>query len=141
MVFVIFVFTKHHVEVVLKFLENNIPFLTNKLTEVVENQKKILHSPQSYTEVFYWKKINYIKYQGNKPLIAQLWDYFILAMVIFFLVSIASSLVNQHHVIFLYFWLIWYLFISMRRWKKSKKREHRKKMIKLKILIRKKKFM
>lgn len=59
MIFVIFVFSKHHVEAVIKFLESNIPFMTNKLTEIIEKQKKVLHSPEliqvfiSFYIVFY----------------------------------------------------------------------------------------
>lgn len=52
MIFVIFVFTKSHVEVVIGFLEKNIPFLKNGLTELIKKQKDLLHSPDKINQVF-----------------------------------------------------------------------------------------
>ena len=62
MLFVIFVFTKHHVESVIGFLERNIPFLKNGLTQLVAKQKEMLHSPHKLDQVhiFYPKIYNLI---------------------------------------------------------------------------------
>ena len=51
MLFVIFVFTKHHVENVIGFLERNLPFLKNGLTQLVAKQKEMLHSPHKLDQV------------------------------------------------------------------------------------------
>lgn len=41
-VFVIFTFSKHHIETVIKFLEGVLPFLKDNLKNSLENQKKML---------------------------------------------------------------------------------------------------
>ncbi len=51
MLFVIFVFTKHHVESLIAFFEANLPFLNSNLTNMINNQKKLLFAEASI-EVF-----------------------------------------------------------------------------------------
>ena len=82
MIFVLFVFSEHHVENILSFLESNLPFLKNSLTVALEKQKLALTKPELA--------------ESAKPLIAQLWDLVILVMVIFFLYSIINSMANQY---------------------------------------------
>lgn len=82
MFFVIFLFSHHHVENVLNLVESSFPFLKHSLSEMLQKQKKLLHTPE-VTE-------------GQKPIIAQIWDVFILLMILFFAVSIINSLANQY---------------------------------------------
>ena len=51
MIFVIFMFSGHHVDSVLKFVERHVPFLSNSLTNALEKQKKLLHSPPDAIKV------------------------------------------------------------------------------------------
>jgi hypothetical protein len=51
MVFVIFVFSENHVENLLRFLENNMPFLRGTLSDLLQKQKKLLHAPLGIKEV------------------------------------------------------------------------------------------
>lgn len=81
MIFVIFVFTKHHVESLIAFFEDNLPFLNSNLTNMINNQKKLLFAEAS---------------MEDKPLIAKIWDVVIVLMILFFLVSIINSLANQY---------------------------------------------
>jgi len=81
MLFVIFVFTAHHVESLLSFVEGTFPFFRHSLSQFLAAQKKQLHSP---------------KISGDKPIIQVVWDYVILAMIIFFAVSIINSLVANY---------------------------------------------
>jgi hypothetical protein len=83
MLFVIFCFSKEHVESLVRFIEGNLPFLHKALTDSLEKQRALLKDPSHFTE-------------GEKPLIAKAWDYFILSMIAFFVVSIINSLVAQH---------------------------------------------
>jgi hypothetical protein len=41
-IFVILTFSKHHVENILQFLENNLPFLSHSLSASLEKQKQTL---------------------------------------------------------------------------------------------------
>ncbi len=74
-------FSHHHVENLLSFVEAHVPFLSGYLTKTLEKQKTLLHTPPD-------------SISDTKPLIAQLWDYFIAFMIISFLISIISSLAN-----------------------------------------------
>jgi hypothetical protein len=42
MIFVILTFSKHHIESILRFLENKIPFLKDSLLKNLEKQKQLL---------------------------------------------------------------------------------------------------
>lgn len=83
MLFVILIFSKEHVESLVQLVGTYLPFLSQTLTSSLEKQKAVLHDPTLFKE-------------GEKPLVAQLWDYFILGMIVFFLVSIINSLVGQY---------------------------------------------
>lgn len=82
MLFVIFVFSKHHVEHFLRFIEARLPFLRQRLSAMLEKQKVLLHTKEVNVE--------------EKPLIAQVWEIFIIGMIVYFLVSIINSSVNQY---------------------------------------------
>jgi membrane protein YqaA with SNARE-associated domain len=81
MIFVILMFSHHHVENLLSFVEAHVPFLSGYLTKTLEKQKTLLHTPPD-------------SISDSKPLVAQLWDYFIAFMIISFLISIIQSLAN-----------------------------------------------
>ncbi|KAL4438738.1 hypothetical protein ABPG74_013411 [Tetrahymena malaccensis] len=83
MIFVIFIFSQGHVEHALQFIENLLPFLKGKLSDMLEKQKNIL--------------ANGAVSEGEKPLIGQLWDYFIMLMIGYFLVSIINSLAQGYY--------------------------------------------
>lgn len=83
MLFVIFIFSKNHVEHVLHFIESNIPFLKGKLSEMLEKQKNALATG--------------VASEGEKPLIGQLWDWFIFLMISYFAVSIVNSLAQGYY--------------------------------------------
>jgi len=73
-IFVIFTFSKHHVESVLTFLENTFPFLSNSLSKTLEKQKKML-----------WAKSEIEDHTDTgKPIVAALWEVFIGLMILFF---------------------------------------------------------
>eukprot|EP00825_Cyclidium_porcatum_P001270 TRINITY_DN1057_c0_g1_i1.p1 TRINITY_DN1057_c0_g1~~TRINITY_DN1057_c0_g1_i1.p1 ORF type:complete len:226 (+),score=37.68 TRINITY_DN1057_c0_g1_i1:572-1249(+) len=82
MLFVIFVFSQRYVEQFLQFVERIIPSLKNALSEQLEKQKQMLHSPKISPE--------------NQPIIQRLWNYFILLMILYFLMSIINSLVQGY---------------------------------------------
>jgi hypothetical protein len=80
---VILAFSKHHVESILGLLESYIPAFHGLLSSALDKQKKSLFHG------------NAEGIDENKPLIAVLWEGFIILMVIFFLYSIINSLVNE----------------------------------------------
>lgn len=82
-IFVIVSFSKHQVEKILTFIENTIPYLHGSLSNALEKQKKSL---------FHGDALNL---EENKPLIATIWEIFIILMVVYFLISIINSLVNE----------------------------------------------
>lgn len=83
MVFVILTFSKEHVDSLVELIGKYLPFLRTPITNSLEKQRALLKDPASFQE-------------GEKPLIAQLWDYFILAMILYFLVSIINSSVANY---------------------------------------------
>lgn len=82
-IFVILAFSKHHVESILSILESYIPAFHSILSTALEKQKKSLFHGNSQN------------LDENKPLIAILWEGFIILMVVYFLYSIVNSLVNE----------------------------------------------
>lgn len=82
-IFVITIFSKHHVEHIIEFLENFIPFLSGKLSSALEKQKrKLFHSSNdSIVE--------------PKPLISTIWEFIITTMILYFLYSMINSIVND----------------------------------------------
>lgn len=100
-VFVIFIFSKHHVEAVLDVLEKNIPFLKNSLSKNLQKQKETLWHHRRNEESGESVKL-YSSFQA-KPLVASLWEVFITCMIVYFLISIINSVVNDRRVkLFLY---------------------------------------
>ena len=51
MIFVILMFSHHHVENLLGFVERNVPFLKGTLSNALDKQKKLLHSPPDAIKV------------------------------------------------------------------------------------------
>jgi hypothetical protein len=49
--FIIIMFSQHHVENLLGFIERNIPFLKNQISNSLEKQKKKLFSADAGTDV------------------------------------------------------------------------------------------
>lgn len=81
-IFIILSFSQHHVEGILSLIENNFPTLRGALTNAIDKQKKALFSESSGDEA--------------KPLVAALWEYFVAAMILYFVVSIINSLVQNY---------------------------------------------
>jgi len=86
MLFTVFLFSEHHLETVLSFIEGNLSFLKLSLSEMVAKQRQLLHKPELS--------------QSEKGTISQLWDLFIFLMVGFFVVSLLNSLVRRELVTF-----------------------------------------
>lgn len=63
-------------------IESNFPTLRGALTNAIDKQKKALFSEASGDEA--------------KPLVAALWEYFVAAMILYFVVSIINSLVQNY---------------------------------------------
>jgi vacuole membrane protein 1 len=82
-IFVIISFSKQHIEHILSIIESNLPFLHGTLSSALQKQKKSL---------FHGDAANL---DESKPLIAKLWEGFIILMVLYFLNSIINSLVNE----------------------------------------------
>eukprot|EP01017_Pseudomicrothorax_dubius_P011695 TRINITY_DN1441_c0_g1_i1.p1 TRINITY_DN1441_c0_g1~~TRINITY_DN1441_c0_g1_i1.p1 ORF type:complete len:402 (-),score=94.10 TRINITY_DN1441_c0_g1_i1:129-1334(-) len=83
MLFVIFVFSKHHVEHFLATIEAKFPFLKHGLSQMLEKEKKKLHSPQLPAE--------------DKMLsISGIWNLVIGGMIAFFVISIINTTVNNY---------------------------------------------
>jgi hypothetical protein len=81
--FVIVLFNDHHLENIIGSIESFLPNLQKgSLMDNFEKQKRKLYEP--------------VVSDGPKPIIGQLWDYFILAMVLYFVVSIVNSLVADY---------------------------------------------
>ncbi|CAK64980.1 unnamed protein product (macronuclear) [Paramecium tetraurelia] len=67
----------------LSLIQKYVPFIYEFLSELLDKQRKQLRDPSLFKE-------------GTKPLLAQLWDYFIILMIGFFMISIVNSLVAQY---------------------------------------------
>lgn len=76
MLFVITVFRKETVNVILTFLAKFNQGLSETIASVMEKQREQLYHPSE---------------EGDKPLIGRLWDIFIILMVGYFLLSIVNS--------------------------------------------------
>lgn len=81
MLFTIFLCGGNNIDVIIKFLEKNLSFLGNTISEMLIKHKKKLHSPSLGTE--------------DKTLLAIVWEFLIIAMISFFLVSMLNSLVRS----------------------------------------------
>jgi hypothetical protein len=83
-IFIILTFSKHQVDNILEIIQNNLPFQKDSLTKALNKQRETL-----------WHKDNLEQTSSSKPLIASLWEYFITLMIIYFLISIINSIVND----------------------------------------------
>ncbi|CAD8111560.1 unnamed protein product [Paramecium primaurelia] len=79
----VFVFSQEPVKALLNLIQKYIPFIYQFLSDLLDKQRKQLRDPSLFKE-------------GTKPLLAQLWDYFIILMIGFFMISIVNSLVAQY---------------------------------------------
>ena len=77
--FIIFCFSTHQVDTILNLLHSVSPKLQEFASTAIEKQKKTLFS-------------DVIEDEG-RPLIAMIWEYFVLAMITYFIYSIINSLV------------------------------------------------
>ena len=80
--FVIFCFSQHQVEIILNLLKNFSPKLRELMLGAIEKQKKTLFAEKVADEA--------------RPLIAMLWEYFVMAMIAYFVYSIINSLVQNY---------------------------------------------
>mmetsp|Transcript_16457 Transcript_16457/g.29687 ORF Transcript_16457/g.29687 Transcript_16457/m.29687 type:complete len:246 (-) Transcript_16457:34-771(-) len=80
MIFTIFLFSEHHIELVLKLIESIIPPLSGTLSAMLERQKKQLHSPSLSSE---------------KTWLQAGWESVIVLMIGYFVVSLLNSLVQN----------------------------------------------
>jgi hypothetical protein len=77
--FVIFCFSQHQVDIILSMLKGISPKIQEILQGAISKQKKTLFSEQVADEA--------------RPLIAMIWEYFVMAMIAYFIYSIINSLV------------------------------------------------
>jgi len=63
-------------------IEKNFPSVRGTLTSAIDKQKQALFSEKTSDEA--------------KPLIGVLWEYFVAAMILYFVVSIINSLVQNY---------------------------------------------
>lgn len=80
MLFVIAIFRKESLAVIVSIIKSISSSLADSVQKHVEEQKKILYEPSKFSE--------------NKPIIAKIWDLFIIGMVAFFLKSILDAQVQ-----------------------------------------------
>lgn len=80
MLFTVFLFSEHHVEAILQFIESQIPSVKGKLSSWLESQQKMLRAPTVGTQ--------------EKPLIGAIWEVCIILMISFFIISILNSVVR-----------------------------------------------
>jgi hypothetical protein len=81
MIFVIAIFKKETLEWMLENIKRISSSLAEKAAISLEEQRKILYEPS--------------KFSDNKPLIARVWDLFIIGMIVFFLKSIIDGAVQE----------------------------------------------
>ena len=70
---------------VLKFMTNFAPSLSASLGEAIDLQKETLFKTQAELDAK----------EANKPLLKTLWEWFITAMIVYFLVSFFNALVRD----------------------------------------------
>lgn len=78
----IFCFSQHQVDIILKILKGVSPAIEGMLEGAIAKQKKTLFAEKIEDEA--------------RPLIAQLWEYFVIAMVLYFIYSIINSLAQNY---------------------------------------------
>ncbi|OMJ73125.1 hypothetical protein SteCoe_28272 [Stentor coeruleus] len=80
MLFTIFLCGGHNIDDLVILAENNFTFLGNKISTALAKHKKMLHSPNVDT--------------GDKTIIATIWEWVIISMITFFIVSMLNSLIR-----------------------------------------------
>eukprot|EP00358_Blepharisma_japonicum_P006904 CAMPEP_0202942426 /NCGR_PEP_ID=MMETSP1395-20130829/2625_1 /ASSEMBLY_ACC=CAM_ASM_000871 /TAXON_ID=5961 /ORGANISM="Blepharisma japonicum, Strain Stock R1072" /LENGTH=186 /DNA_ID=CAMNT_0049638675 /DNA_START=501 /DNA_END=1061 /DNA_ORIENTATION=- len=81
MIFTVFLFSQHHVEVILHFIEELVPSMKGRLSSWLEAQQKLLRSPNQGIQ--------------EKPWFAAAWEVFIVLMIAFFFISILNNVVRS----------------------------------------------
>ena len=81
MIFVISIFRKESLDWIINLVRSVSESMATSAANSLEEQKKILYEPSKFSE--------------NKPLVARLWDIFIIGMVVFFLKSIVDSEIQE----------------------------------------------
>ena len=80
--FVIFCFSQHQVDIILNTLKGISPKLQQLMQGAIDKQKKTLFA-ETVTE-------------EARPLIAMIWEYFVMLMIAYFVYSIINSLVQNY---------------------------------------------
>jgi hypothetical protein len=81
LLFTVTLFSQRIIETIMSFVESTMPSLQSSLQSFLAAQKRNLHNPVL---------------SEDKPLIARLWDIFIICMVAFFVISILNSAVQGY---------------------------------------------
>lgn len=81
MLFTIYLCGGNHIENAVSALESNFEFLGNKTSMMLAKHKKMLHSPSDD--------------EGSKTLLASIWEFVIIAMISFFVISMLNSVVRN----------------------------------------------
>merc|ERR1712110_1233126 len=82
MVFIIFLFSKHHIEKVVSFLPDNVQ---NSFMEFLDKQSAKFHNPEEAAK----------EQDGNQNIVKQGFELFVLCMVAYFVVSIVNSMAQS----------------------------------------------
>ena len=81
MAFIIAIFRKESLEWIIGIIRSISDDVAVMAANSFEAQKKVLYEPSTFTD--------------SKPLVARLWDLFIIGMVVFFLKSIVDGSVQE----------------------------------------------
>ena len=80
--FIIFCFSQHQVDAILTLLKSLSPSLQEFAQSAIDKQKRTLFAEVIADEA--------------RPLIAVIWEYFVMAMITYFIYSIINSLVQNY---------------------------------------------
>lgn len=80
--FVIFCFSQHQVDIILATLKGLSPKIGEMILKAIDKQKRTLFAEKVAEEA--------------RPLIAMIWEYFVMAMITYFIYSIINSLVQNY---------------------------------------------
>ena len=84
-IFIVVAFSKHIMSSVLKFMAYFAPKMSASLGEAIEQQKKTLFKTQEELDAK----------EANEPLIKTLWEWFITAMILYFVITFFNALVRN----------------------------------------------
>ena len=84
-IFIVVAFSKHIMSSVLKFMAYFAPKMSASLGEAIELQKKTLFKTQAELD----------EKEANEPFIKTLWEWFITAMILYFLITFFNALVRN----------------------------------------------